>query len=120
MQQRLWLILPTAGIPLLIVLFVVLWQAVQRQNLMLQELVDRVEKLEGFDRAEQKTSQELLQQQLGALQARQRRLQGKIFDLESWRSGSRERERRLLERLNPGPFQSPDTLQAPPEPSINP
>ena len=117
MQQRLWLILPTAGIPLLIVLFVVLWQAVQRQNLMLQELVDRVEEL---DRTEQKTSQELLQQQLSALQARQRRLQGKIIDLESWRSGSRERERRLLERLNPGPFQSPETLQAPPVPSINP
>ena len=32
MHQRLWLILPAAGFPLLIVLFVVLWQAVQRQN----------------------------------------------------------------------------------------
>ena len=36
MHQRLWLILPAAGFPLLIVLFVVLWQAVQRQNLVLQ------------------------------------------------------------------------------------
>ena len=49
MHQRLWLILPAAGFPLLIVLFVVLWQAVQRQNLVLQGLVERVEVLEGFD-----------------------------------------------------------------------
>ena len=56
MRQRLWLILPAAGLPLLIVLFVVLWQAVQRQNLVLQQLVERVEVLEGFDREEQKTS----------------------------------------------------------------
>ena len=120
MHQRLWLILPAAGFPLLIVLFVVLWQAVQRQNLVLQGLVERVEVLEGFDREEQKTSQQLIQQQLGALQSRQRRLQGKIMDLESWRSGSRERERRLLERLNPSPFIRPDGPQAPPEPNITP
>ena len=42
------------------------------------------------------------------------------MDLESWRSGSRERERRLLERLNPSPFIRPDGLQAPPEPTVTP
>ena len=120
MRQRFWLILTAAGFPLLIVLFLVLWQAVQRQNLVLQELVKRVEAVEGFDRDEQQTSQELIEQQLGALQSRQRRIQGQIINLENWRSGLREREQMLLERLNQGPIMKPETLQAPPAPTITP
>ena len=120
MRQRLWLILTAAGFPLLIVLFVVLWQAVQRQNLMVEELVGRIEALEGFDREEQKTGHQLIEQQLSTLQSRQRRLQAKIMDLESWRDGSRERENRLLDRLNPSPSLNPDTLLAPEESTIIP
>ena len=105
MRERLWIIIPAAGFPFLLVLFIVLWQSLQQQSSTIQELVKQLDKLEGLELRDREDNRELIEQQLGALQTRQQALQRKITNLESWQRASSDRERALWNRLET-PFPS--------------
>ena len=49
MRDRLWVLIPAAGFPFLLVLFVVLWQSLQQQSRTIQDLGQRLDGLELFD-----------------------------------------------------------------------
>ena len=99
MRDRLWIIIPAAGFPFLLVLFIVLWQSLQQQNRTVQDLVRQLEELERFELRDREGNRELIEQQLGVLQTRQQTLQRQISNLESWQRASGERERALWNRL---------------------
>ncbi|WP_115125450.1 signal protein [Synechococcus sp. GEYO] len=103
MRDRLWLIIPAAGFPFLLVLFFVLWQSLQQQNRTVQDLVRQLEELDRFELRDREGNRELIEQQLGVLQTRQQRLQRQIRNLESWQRASGDRERALWNRLQ-APF----------------
>ncbi|WP_413403314.1 MULTISPECIES: signal protein [unclassified Synechococcus] len=106
MRERLWIIIPAAGFPFLLVLFIVLWQSLQQQSSTIQELVKQLDKLEGLELRDREDNRELIEQQLGALQTRQQALQRKITNLESWQRASSDRERALWNRLEtPFPYE---------------
>ena len=100
MRERLLLLIPVTGFSCLLVLFVVLWQASQHQNIRLQGLTNRVKDLE---QREEVNSRQLLEQQLGGLKTRQRKLQTDIQSLQSFQSEYAKREARLLETLRQDP-----------------
>ena len=49
MRERLWILVPAAGVPLLLVLFFVLWQSLQVQNRTIEDLGKRLDELEGLE-----------------------------------------------------------------------
>ena len=100
MRERLLLLIPVTGFSCLLVLFVVLWQASQHQNIRLQGLTNRVKDLE---QREEVNSRQLLEQQLGVLKTRQRKLQTDIQSLQRFQSEYAKREARLLETLRQDP-----------------
>ena len=99
MRERLLLLIPVTGFSCLLVLFVVLWQAIQYQNNRLQSLTNRLKDLE---QREEVNSRQLLEQQLGVLKTRQQKLQTDIQSLQSFQRESAKREARLLESLRQG------------------
>ena len=103
MRDRLWIIIPAAGFPFLLVLFIVLWQSLQQQNRTVQDLVKQLEELERFELRDREGNRDLIEQQLGVLQTRQQTLQRQISNLESWQRASGDRERALWNRLQ-APF----------------
>lgn len=103
MRERLWIIIPAAGFPFLLVLFIVLWQSLQQQNRTVQDLVKQLEGLERVELRDREGNRELIEQQLGVLQTRQQTLQRQIRNLESWQRASGDRERALWNRLQ-APF----------------
>ena len=103
MRDRLWIIIPAAGFPFLLVLFIVLWQSLQQQNRTIQDLVQQLEGLERVELRDREGNRELIEQQLGVLQTRQQTLQRQIRNLESWQRASGDRERALWNRLQ-APF----------------
>ena len=103
MRDRLWIIIPAAGFPFLLVLFIVLWQSLQQQNRTVQDLVKQLEELERVELRDREGNRELIEQQLGVLQTRQQTLQRQIRNLESWQRASGDRERALWNRLQ-APF----------------
>lgn len=96
MRERLLLLIPVAGFTCLLVLFTVLWQAIQHQNNSLQSLTNRLKELE---QREEVNSRQLLEQQLGVLKTRQQKLQTDIQSLQTLQSENTKREARLLESL---------------------
>ena len=96
MRERLLLLIPVAGFTCLLVLFIVLWQALQHQNNSLQSLTNRLKELE---QREEVNSRQLLEQQLGVLKTRQQKLQTEIQSLQTFQSENPKREARLLESL---------------------
>ena len=103
MRDRLWIIIPAAGFPFLLVLFIVLWQSLQQQNRTVQDLVKQLDELERVELRDREGNRELIEQQLGVLQTRQQTLQRQIRNLESWQRASGDRERALWNRLQ-APF----------------
>ena len=103
MRERLWIIIPAAGFPFLLVLFIVLWQSLQQQNRTIQDLVQQLEGLERVELRDREGNRELIEQQLGVLQTRQQTLQRQISNLESWQRASGDRERALWNRIQ-APF----------------
>ena len=103
MRDRLWIIIPAAGFPFLLVLFIVLWQSLQQQNRTVQDLVKQLEGLERVELRDREENRDLIEQQLGVLQTRQQTLQRQISNLESWQRASGDRERALWNRLQ-APF----------------
>lgn len=103
MRDRLWIIIPAAGFPFLLVLFIVLWQSLQQQNRTVQDLVKQLEGLERVELRDREENRDLIEQQLGVLQTRQQTLQRQIRNLESWQRASGDRERALWNRLQ-APF----------------
>ena len=103
MRERLWIIIPAAGFPFLLVLFIVLWQSLQQQNRTIQDLVQQLEGLERVELRDREENRDLIEQQLGVLQTRQQTLQRQISNLESWQRASGDRERALWNRLQ-APF----------------
>ena len=99
MRDRLWIIIPAAGFPFLLVLFIVLWQSLQQQNRTVQDLVKQLEGLERVELRDREENRDLIEQQLGVLQTRQQTLQRQIRNLESWQRASGDRERALWNRL---------------------
>jgi len=99
MRDRLWIIIPAAGFPFLLVLFIVLWQSLQQQSRTIEDLAQQLEGLERAELRDRDGNQELIEQQLGVLQTRQQTLQRQISNLESWQRASGERERALWNRL---------------------
>ena len=99
MRDRLWIIIPAAGFPFLLVLFIVLWQSLQQQSRTIEDLAQQLEGLERAELRDRDVNQELIEQQLGVLQTRQQTLQRQISNLESWQRASGERERALWNRL---------------------
>ncbi len=103
MRERLWIIIPAAGFPFLLVLFIVLWQSLQQQNRTIQDLVQQLEGLERVELRDREGNRELIEQQLGVLQTRQQTLQRQISNLESWQRASGDRKRALWNRIQ-APF----------------
>ena len=116
MRERLWTVIPAAGFPFLLVLFIVLWQSLQVQKRTIESLLKRLDGLEAVQQRDRDDSQELMKQQLGVLQTRQKTLQRQISNLENWQRASGERERALWNRFDkqlpadqgPQPQQQPD------------
>ena len=100
MRDRLWIVIPAAGFPFLLVLFIVLWNSLQLQKRTIQDLIKRLDGLETVDQRDDDGRQALVEQQLGVLQTRQKTLQRQISNLESWQRASGERERALWNRLD--------------------
>ena len=100
MRERLWIVIPAAGFPFLLVLFIVLWQSLQFQKRTIEGLLERLDGLEAVEQRDRNDNQELMKQQLGVLQTRQKTLQRQISNLESWQRASGERERALWNRLD--------------------
>ncbi len=126
MRDRLWIVIPAAGFPFLLVLFIVLWQSLQLQKGTIEDLVKRLDGLEAAGEQTRTGTQELMEQQLSALQTRQQTLQRQISNLESWQRASGDRQRALWNRLET-PFpanQDPEPLAEPEldrvEPRLNP
>ena len=126
MRDRLWIVIPAAGFPFLLVLFIVLWQSLQLQKRSLEDLVERLEGLEAAGQQSRNGTQELMEQQLSALQTRQQTLQRQISNLESWQRASGDRQRDLWNRLetpspaNQDPKPLAETELERVEPSLNP
>ncbi len=99
MRDRLWIVIPAAGFPFLLVLFIVLWQSLQLQKRSLEDLVERLEGLEAVGQRAKDGNRELMEQQLSTLQTRQQTLQRQISNLESWQRASGDRQRALWNRL---------------------
>ena len=112
MRDRLWIIIPAAGFPFLLVLFIVLWQSLQQQNRTIQDLVQQLEGLERVELRDREGNRELIEQQLGVLQTRQQTLQRQIRNLESWQRASGDRERALWNRLQ-APFPANQDVDLP-------
>ena len=100
MRERLWIVIPAAGFPFLLVLFIVLWQSLQFQKRTIEGLLERLDGLEAVEQRDRNDNQELMKQQLGVLQTRQKTLQRQISNLENWQRASAERERALWNRLD--------------------
>ena len=100
MRERLWIVIPAAGFPFLLVLFIVLWQSLQLQKRTIEGLLERLDGLEAVEQRDRNDNQELMKQQLGVLQTRQKTLQRQISNLENWQRASAERERALWNRLD--------------------
>ena len=105
MRDRLWIVIPAAGFPFLLVLFIVLWQSLQQQSHTIQDLVEQLDRLNSVDLRERAGSRDLIEQQLGVIQTRQQTLQKQISNLESLQRASGDRERELWYRLE-APFRS--------------
>ena len=126
MRDRLWIVIPAAGFPCLLVLFVVLWHSLQLQKNSIEDLVKRLDGLESVGQRARDGNRELMEQQLSTLQTRQQTLQRQISNLESWQRASGDRQRALWNRLKtPFPVnQDPEPLVEPElervEPSLNP
>ena len=99
MRDRLWIVIPAAGFPFLLVLFIVLWQSLQQQSHTIQDLVEQLDRLNSVDLRERAGSRDLIEQQLGVIQTRQQTLQKQISNLESLQRASGDRERELWNRL---------------------
>lgn len=117
MRDRLWIVISAAGVPFLLVLFIVLWQSLQQQKRTIQDLVKQLDGLEGVELRNREGSQALIEQQLGVLQTRQQALQRQISNLESWQRASGDRERALWNRLET-PFPSTQGSDLPDERDI--
>ena len=61
MRERLWIIIPAAGFPFLLVLFIVLWQSLQQQNRTIQDLVQQLEGLERVELRDREGNRELIE-----------------------------------------------------------
>lgn len=112
MRDRLWIVIPAAGFPFLLVLFIVLWRSLQQQSNTIQDLVKQLDRLNSVELRDRSGSRELIEQQLGVLQTRQQTLQRQISNLESWQRTSGDRERALWNRLET-PFPSNLDLNPP-------
>ena len=126
MRDRLWIVIPAAGFPFLLVLLIVLWQSLQLQKRSLEDLVERLEGLEAVGQRAKDGNRELMEQQLSTLQTRQQTLQRQISNLESWQRASGDRQRALWNRLetpfpvdqDPKPLAEPELERV--EPTLNP
>ena len=49
MRERLWIVIPAAGFPFLLVLFIVLWQSLQLQKRTIDGLLERLDGLEAVE-----------------------------------------------------------------------
>ena len=105
MRDRLWIVIPAAGFPFLLVLFIVLWQSLQQQSHTIQDLVEQLDRLNSVELRERAGSRDLIEQQLGVIQTRQQTLQKQISNLESLQRASGDRDRELWNRLET-PFRS--------------
>ena len=112
MRDRLWIVIPAAGFPFLLVLFIVLWNSLQLQKRTIQDLIKRLDGLETVDQRDDDGRQTLVEQQLGVLQTRQKTLQRQISNLENWQRASGERERALWNRFDT-PFPADQEPQPP-------
>ena len=117
MRDRLWIVIPAAGVPFLLVLFIVLWQSLQQQSRTIQDLVKQLDGLERVELHDREGNRELIEQQLGVLQARQQTLQRQISNLESWQRAYGDRERTLWNRIET-PFPVNPTVDLPDNPDI--
>ena len=81
MRERLLIVIPAAGFPFLFVLFIVLWQSLQLQKRTIEGLLERLDGLEAVEQRDRNDNQELMKQQLGVLQTRQKTLQRQISNL---------------------------------------
>jgi len=117
MRERLWIVIPAAGFPFLLVLFIVLWQSLQFQKRTIEGLLERLDGLEAVEQRDRNDNQELMKQQLGVLQTRQKTLQRQISNLENWQRASGERERALWNRFDT-PFPADQEPQPPQQPDL--
>ena len=117
MRDRLWIVIPAAGFPFLLVLFIVLWNSLQLQKRTIQDLIKRLDGLETVDQRDDDGRQALVEQQLGVLQTRQKTLQRQISNLENWQRASGERERALWNRFDT-PFPADQEPQPPQQPDL--
>lgn len=77
-KQAVWVLIPLAGMSMLSVLFVVLWQAIGDQTASINQLQQRLRDVEQSLQENPAMSTELLGQQLKQLQHNQRELEDRI------------------------------------------
>jgi len=77
-KQAAWTLIPVAGMSMLTVLFVVLWQAMADQTASINKLQQRLSDVEQTLQENPSVSTELLGQQLKQVQSNQRELEDRI------------------------------------------
>ena len=77
-KQAAWTLIPVAGMSMLAVLFVVLWQAMADQTASINKLQQRLSDVEQTLQENPSVSTELLGQQLKQVQSNQRELEDRI------------------------------------------
>ena len=99
-KQAAWMLIPVAGMSMLTVLFVVLWQAMADQTTSINRLQQRLSDVEQSLQENPSVSTELLGQQLKQVQNNQRELEDRI-------SRTARQQSQLLRLIQNLPQQSP-------------
>ena len=114
-KRAAWTLIPVAGMSMLTVLFLVLWQALGHQTSSINALQQRLGELEQLLQKRPTANEELMDQQLQQLQKNQRELEDRIsrtalqqtelLELEQQvRRLSELQQRQSSDRLLPDPF----------------
>ena len=105
-----WMLIPIAGMSMLAVLFMVLWQALGQHTTTINRIQQRIADLEQRLEENPAVSSQLLEQQLQQLQANQRDLDDRIGRMAQQQAERIERNQSLRQQARPAeefdPFQS--------------
>ena len=109
-RQMVWMLIPIAGVSMLAVLFMVLWQALAQHTTTINRIQQRLADLEQRLEENPSVGSKLLEQQLQQLQTNQRDLEDRIGRMAQQQSELIELKQSLRQQARPAegfdPFQS--------------
>jgi septal ring factor EnvC (AmiA/AmiB activator) len=114
-KQAVWTLIPVAGMSMLTVLFVVLWQAMVDQTASINRLQQRLSDVEQSLQENPSVSTELLGQQLKQVQNNQRELEDRIS-----RTARQQNDLLRLEQSLRQPTPAPEDFEITPTPPLTP